>query len=524
MQFFTIPTIKAAIEHLQEIDPNWLLTAFVLAANDVGSDEPVDLAKAKGTDKFLDRYFNGARINIAPFPSGKNLLRPRLKGIKWNSGPFAGDHMIRQDTKLWANILSSRGYREMLNSRDLEGSGTIVRLSETFQNRFEEGLPESFRFENFLIWLFAFEGFPDEIQSWQALYEYFLEEHMGLSSFGEAYSNRFKISDPANDWPETIHDRPKEEVFLAELAPKLSAKMKAPATDLTDSVQPLSDDNEIYAAVLSAISSGESLAFLLAGPPGTGKTYTARLVAQKLADGETERMLYLQFHPALSYDDFIEGFRPEQTSDGQGVVYRLDDRLFLKFAENAKKNPDKLYVIIVDELNRGDVARIFGEVLTYIEPDYRGIDFTLPYSGKPVSLPKNLVIIATANPYDRSVTDLDDALLRRFWLVELSPDGTFLRKHLKEESVEDAVINRTVQMFNILNEALPHGYGHTSFLRVRSVEDLVAIWMGRVRMTLRRGLFHDPDSFKTVEASIEDLLQTSNNEEQNANQDDGGAG
>ncbi|WP_375283189.1 AAA family ATPase, partial [Marinicauda pacifica] len=178
------------------------------------------------------------------------------------------------------------------------------------------------------------------------------------------------------------------------------------------------------------------------------------------------------------------------------------------FAKKAQTDTKNRYVVVIDEINRGDVARIFGEVLTYIEPDYRDTDFTLPYSGELASLPKNLVIIATANPYDRSVTDLDDALLRRFWLIELNPNGAFLRSHLSECGVDDGVINRTLRLFSLLNENLPHGYGHTSFLRVRSLDDLAAIWLRRVRMALRRSLMHDPDTYSSVETAIEELLQT----------------
>uniref|UniRef100_UPI0035C7DC21 AAA family ATPase n=1 Tax=Marinicauda pacifica TaxID=1133559 RepID=UPI0035C7DC21 len=326
MKYFTISTIKTAIEHLQDINPNWLLTAFVLAANDVGTDDFVELSKKRGTDKFLDRYFSGNRLDLPPKEKGNNLLRPRLKNIKWNTGPFAGDYMIQQDTKLWANGLSSRGYRELLKSGELEGSGTLVKLSDSFQDGFEEGLPDTFRFEYFLVWLYAFEGFPDEISNWQQLLDHFLADHLALTQFREAYSNRFRLGEPSLPWPETTHVRPENDTFIKELAPKLWAWLQAPRSHSTTPTPSLSDDDEVYATISAAIVNGESLAFLLAGAPGTGKTYSARLIASKIADNQKERMLYLQFHPGLSYDDFIEGFRPEQTDDGHGIFYKLDSR------------------------------------------------------------------------------------------------------------------------------------------------------------------------------------------------------
>ena len=112
-----------------------------------------------------------------------------------------------------------------------------------------------------------------------------------------------------------------------------------------------------------------------AGPPGTGRR-SAHDLADFLTDGDESRVLFLQFHPAFGYDDFVEGFRPseaEVTGKGstKGVTYVLDQRHFLKFADKARKDPMNHYVLVIDELNRGDVARIFGEILTYLEFDYR---------------------------------------------------------------------------------------------------------------------------------------------------------
>lgn len=98
MRFFSIDTIKGAIERLQEYKGNWLLPAFVFAANDVGTEELVDISQRLGTDHFLDRYFNGSRLGIEPYPdTGNNLLRPRLKDIlAWTKPPFEGDYIVRQ--------------------------------------------------------------------------------------------------------------------------------------------------------------------------------------------------------------------------------------------------------------------------------------------------------------------------------------------------------------------------------------------------------------------------------------------
>lgn len=512
MKFFAIDTIKASIEELQKYSVNWLIPAFVFAANNVGKEELVDMSKNLGTDQFLDRFFNGALIKIPPFTSGNNLLRPRLKGVTWHRGEFANDYVIRQDTKMWGNLFSSRGYREMRQRGEVEGEKATVRLSDAFQPAFEAAIPESFKFEDFLVWLFAFSGFPDHLSSWQELYDYLLKDRLELDAFKAPYTGRFKL-DPGKAWPATIVERPTDDQFLIELAPRLKAFLETPQPTQTPEEQTektlISPDDDILARVRSAIAKNISHSFLLAGPPGTGKTKWAHDIADFLADGEKARVLFLQFHPAFGYDDFVEGFRPavSESEKSTGVTYVLERRHFLKFAEKAAKDPEKLYVLVIDELNRGDVARIFGELLTYLELDYRGKEFTLAISGEPMVLPRNLIVLATANPFDRSVTDLDDALLRRFVVIMMEPNKTFLESYLKEKGVENRVLSRTLHLFDILTDAFPAGFGHTNFLKVEGIEDLADVWTGRAQLGLQRTLFHDRQRYEALKAEIEQILQ-----------------
>lgn len=189
---------------------------------------------------------------------------------------------------------------------------------------------------------------------------------------------------------------------------------------------------------------------ILYGPPGTGKTYWARLAALDLAafatfgtpfdqlpaeqqkvvlgDGadQTGLVRLCAFHPAYGYEDFLEGYRPLQTN-GQ-LAFERRDGIFKRLCNDAAKEPNRRFFLIVDEINRGDIPRIFGELLTVLERDKRGRPILLPLSGQPFSVPDNVYLIGTMNTADRSIALLDTALRRRFGFVELMPDSRVLGK------------------------------------------------------------------------------------------------
>lgn len=130
------------------------------------------------------------------------------------------------------------------------------------------------------------------------------------------------------------------------------------------------------------------------------------------------------FHPSYGYEDFLEGHRPESVQ-GQ-LTFQLRDGLFKRLCHDAQHQGDRRYYLIVDEINRGDVPRIFGELLTVLERSKRGWPMILPLSGQPLLVPPNLYVIGTMNTADRSIALLDTALRRRFAFIELMPDSAVL--------------------------------------------------------------------------------------------------
>ncbi len=144
-----------------------------------------------------------------------------------------------------------------------------------------------------------------------------------------------------------------------------------------------------------------------------------------LAEPSIQRLTRITFHPSYTYEDFVEGFRPRASAAG-GLDLVLTDGVFKKVCAAAAADPDQNYVVLIDEINRGNIPKIFGELITLIEKDKRGLTVRLPQSGAEFSVPANVSIIATMNTADRSIHLLDTALRRRFTFVELLPDSQTL--------------------------------------------------------------------------------------------------
>ena len=213
------------------------------------------------------------------------------------------------------------------------------------------------------------------------------------------------------------------------------------------------------------------------GPPGTGKTYVAQRLAEHLA-GAADRVTIVQFHPSYAYEDFVQGFRPTLEEGHAG--FKLSDGPMLEAADRARCAPSERHFLIIDEINRGNLAKVFGELYFLLE--YRDKEIRLQYDDRRrFGLPENLYIIGTMNTADRSIALVDLALRRRFYFVSFDPHKRpvrgLLRRWLADEAPTMKWVADAVAEANRLLESRHAAIGPSYFMQEGLDEDAVKrIW------------------------------------------------
>ncbi len=296
-------------------------------------------------------------------------------------------------------------------------------------------------------------------------------------------------------------------------------------TEIEEPAEPV-----VYSAVMEEETKRiGALNRILYGPPGTGKTYNtvkhavALVENKENVDGEkysdvkkrfdeyceTGRIKFTTFHQSFSYEDFVEGIRPvivdkygkESTSAHAetNVIYRVYDGVFKTFCDRAAKNPYVNFVAVIDEINRGNISKIFGELITLIEDTKRNTAVTLPFSQREFKVPENVYILGTMNTADRSIAMLDTALRRRFDFTEMMPVPELLGKCGGIDLCEMlTAINQRIEYYYDREHTIGHAYFMNKNGSIGDIETLRKIFNNKIIPLLQEYFFDDYEKIRLV--------------------------
>ena len=251
---------------------------------------------------------------------------------------------------------------------------------------------------------------------------------------------------------------------------------------------------------------------ILQGAPGVGKTFAARRLSwSMMGEKDDSRIEFVQFHQNYSYEDFMMGYKPVENG------FELKYGIFYRFCQKAANQPDKEFFFIIDEINRGNMSKIFGELLMLIEKDYRGTKATLAYNGLSFSVPKNLYIIGMMNTADRSLAMIDYALRRRFSFFEVEPgfdsEGFMqYQNELNNETLNELInkvkdLNREISLDQSLGKGFCIGHSYFCGRDVCTEEWLHSIVDYDILPMLREYWFDDENKFQRWENILQGVFQ-----------------
>lgn len=339
--------------------------------------------------------------------------------------------------------------------------------------------------------------------------------------FGEGYS--YYTPEMRAQWNVTHPPRPRGR---PRKNPAAETGAAAEAVRETENLAELADRINMPVETLERLETllDDKRQVIIEGPPGAGKTYLADNFARYFA-GDRGRMEMVQFHQAFGYEDFIHGIRP--TTDSGTLSYRMVDGIFKQFCDRARKgDKNDRFVFVIDEINRGNVPRIFGELMFCLEYRERSVPLAGAAPGDgPFSIPPNVYVIGTMNNTDRSLAQLDYALRRRFYFFRLSPltagRAPVLEAWLEKQGLDSADREQALRLFIALNKRVSHELGdqfqvgHSYFmlqdLASDSWKDLV--WDSAITPLLEEYLHNRRDREQLLQAWTPERLLTGNVED-----------
>jgi MoxR-like ATPase len=344
----------------------------------------------------------------------------------------------------WASCFNPSAYKPYAASELAIGLKYLFNLPKSFPKKGFKALQFS---QSCLHQLEAFLRTQDEVSN---MFKEFLN-HSELTELNWAWIAQdfslFVTRVLANE------EEDQNELQLDDRNPKEQDQIMVPYT-IADATKDLFMSEENFKEYLGLLVSKKNI--VLQGPPGVGKTFVAKRLAYSLLGSKDDtKVEMIQFHQSYAYEDFIQGYRPNPDSDGG---FTLTTGIFYNICKRAENNPQSNYVLVIDEINRGNLSKIFGELLMLIETDKRGGEYQLSLTYAPAekfSVPENMYLIGTMNTADRSIAMVDYALRRRFSFISLMPEfNKRFDNALKSAGFSKKLRKNIIDRVSVLNEEI----------------------------------------------------------------------